>query len=140
SVFAGISGRWPEPSPRMKMKAVLIPMESTTAPMRMRPMRAARPKLEGSRGASRGLMALDSLPASPGFHHRGEDVAARAHRLDQGGVLRVRLDLAPEPADLDVDAAVEGRGGAAAGEVDQLVAGEHALGPLRKRHQEIELA
>src|SRR5262245_54735737 len=135
SVFAGISGRWPEPSPRMKMKAVLMPMESTTAPMRMRPMRAAKPKLEGSRGASRGLMAVGSWPASPGLHHGGEDIAARANRLDQGGVLRIRLDLAPKPADLDVDAAVEGCGGAAAGEIDQLVAGQHPLGPLGKRHQ-----
>src|SRR3546814_4706648 len=71
---------------------------------------------------------------------RGEYIAAAADCLDQIGYVRIDLDLAAQPADLDVDATVEQHAGPAAGQVQQLVTAEHALRMLDKGQQQIEFA
>jgi hypothetical protein len=60
-------------------------------------------------------------------------------RLDQGRPLRVALDLAPQPAHLVVDAAIEHVGGASAGQVEQLVAAQHPARMVEKRAEQEEL-
>ena len=66
--------------------------------------------------------------------------AIRRFSADQVRALAIGLDLAPQPADLHVDAAVEGVVALAVGQVDQLVAGENALGVFKKHYQQVELA
>ncbi len=41
------------------------------------------------------------------LHLRREDVAAAAHGLDQARLVRIVVELAPQPADLDIDRAIE---------------------------------
>ena len=59
-----------------------------------------------------------------------EPVAAAPHGGDERRVLRVALDLAPQPAHLVVDRAVEGRGASAPGQVEKL---SRARAPSRGR-------
>jgi len=73
------------------------------------------------------------------LHRRGEHVAAGAHRLDHGGVLRIGFDLAPDAADQHVDAALERAGVAALGEIEQAVARQHAARPFAEGAQQVEL-
>src|SRR5438876_11058017 len=47
-----------------------------------------------------------------------EDVAAAAHRLDHRRLLRVVLDLAPKPANLDIDRPVDRPGVPIAGAIE----------------------
>src|SRR5258708_40255017 len=54
-------------------------------------------------------------------------IAAAAHGLDEFGTIRIDAELAPQPADLHIHAAIETVGGPAAGEIEQLVAVEHPL-------------
>jgi len=72
------------------------------------------------------------------LHLGREHVAAGAHRLDRGGVLRIGFDLAPDTADQHVDAAFERAGAAALGEIEQAVARQHAAGPLAEGSQQVE--
>ena len=48
-----------------------------------------------------------AVGASAHFDGRREDVAGAAHRLDDGRLLRIGLELAAQPPDLHVDGAVE---------------------------------
>src|ERR1700761_3193152 len=88
-----------------------------------------------------GLMPAASRrgAGSERLHRRRKHVAAGAHRLDHGGFLRIALDLAPDTADQDVDAAFERTGIAALGEVEQALARQHAAGPLAEGPQQVEL-
>ncbi len=70
---------------------------------------------------------------------RGEQIAAAAHGLDDRGFLGIFFDPPAQPADVHVDAAVEGRCGPAARDVEELIAGQHALRPLDERQQDVEL-
>ena len=60
--------------------------------------------------------------------------------LDQLRAARIELDLLAQPADLVVDAAVEDRGLAPAGQVEQLVAGQDHAGALHQDREQEELA
>src|SRR4051794_22978606 len=53
--------------------------------------------------------------------------------------MRVTLDLAPDPADQDVDAAFEGAGAAPLRDVDQLVTRQGPARAFAQRLQQIEL-
>src|SRR5947209_15035432 len=66
-----------------------------------------------------------------------EHVAAGAHRLDHGGVLRIAFDLAPDAADQHVDRALERAGVAALGEIEQAVARQHPAGTLAEGAQQV---
>ena len=77
-------------------------------------------------------------PSHVAFDVGCETVAAAPVRLDQGRLLRVALDLAPQPADLVVDAAVEHVGGAPAGQIEQLVAAQHHARMVEERAEQQE--
>src|SRR5580765_4018233 len=66
-----------------------------------------------------------------------ENVARAAHRLDHARPRRVVLHLAPQPGDADVDRAIEGLPVAVARDAEQLVAGEHLVGMLGERLEQI---
>src|SRR4051812_36481721 len=68
-----------------------------------------------------------------------EHVAAGAHRLDHGGILRIAFDLAPDAADQHVDRALERTGVAALGEIEQIFARQHTAGALAEGAQQVEL-
>src|SRR3954447_1566186 len=87
--------------------------------------------LRGAGSAARAVLA-------PARHFRREHVAAAAHRGDDARLRRIRLDLAPETPDLDVDAAIEGLRRAPLAEIEQLIAREHAARPLRQGRKKIE--
>ena len=84
--------------------------------------------------------ALRKQPPHSAPHLGGERVAAAPDGLDQFGIARVGFDLLAQPADVIVDAALEGGELAALAEVEQLVAGEHALRVGDEGEQEIILA
>src|SRR6266436_8324326 len=63
----------------------------------------------------------------------GEQIAAPSHGADDAGVGRVRLDLAPDAHDPDVDRPIEGLGVAGIGEFEQAFAGEHPFRIFGKR-------
>src|SRR3546814_19696590 len=67
------------------------------------------------------------------------DVAGAAHGLDDLRLGRIALDLAADAGDADVDAAVEGLPVAIVREVQELVAGQHAVGVVRAGLQQVEL-
>ena len=72
-------------------------------------------------------------------HRRGKLVAAVRHSDDQGRALGIRLDLAAQPDDLHVDAAVVGLGVTPRQKLQQLVAGQHPSGPPHEHAQQAEL-
>src|SRR3546814_16628077 len=67
------------------------------------------------------------------------DVAGAAHGLDDLRLGRIALDLAADAGDADVDAAVEGLPVAIVREVPELVAGQPAVGGVRRGLQPVEL-
>ncbi len=69
---------------------------------------------------------------------RGKDITLPAHGLDDCRFLRILAEALPQAADLDVDRAVVGAGLARKHQVDQLVAGQHAVGMLDKNLQQAE--
>src|SRR4051812_42615722 len=81
-----------------------------------------------------------SMALRAGYHldHGREHITTGTHRLDRGGILRVRLDLAADAADQHVDGALERSGAAALRQVEQAVARQHATGPLAERAKQIE--
>src|SRR5262249_12863737 len=88
-------------------------------------------------GASRRTARALLCRASRG-NGRGENVAAVTDRLDQCRLFGISLDLAPQPADQDIDAAIEKIGGATAREVEELLAAENALRTLGERQEDLE--
>ena len=78
-------------------------------------------------------------PHAP-LDRRRQDVAAAAHCLDELGVAAVILQLAAQAADRDVDRPVERAGLAATQQVEQHVAGQHAVGALDQRQQQVVFA
>src|SRR6266481_7180045 len=68
-----------------------------------------------------------------------EQVTAGTNRLDDRGVLRIGLDLAPDAAHQHVDAALERAGISALGEVEQAVARQHPARPFAEGLQQVEL-
>src|SRR5471030_1817413 len=80
------------------------------------------------------------ISLSVDFDGGGEDVAGAAHRLDHRRLLRVVLELAAQPADLDVDRPVEWPGLAVAREIEQAVAAQHLVGVVDEGGEEVELA
>jgi hypothetical protein len=69
-----------------------------------------------------------------------EDVAAAAHCLDHRRLFQVVFEFTPKPADLDVDRAIEWPGLTIAREMEQLVPGQHLIGVVDKRREQIEFA
>ena len=67
------------------------------------------------------------FPESVIGNGRYQDVARAAHRLDELRVVHIGLDLLAQPADLNVDRAVEGRGLAAACLLEQEIARQLAM-------------
>ena len=55
------------------------------------------------------------------------------------GLRGIGLDLAPQPRDADVDAAIERLPVLVVGEIEQLIAREHPVGMLDERLQQVEL-
>src|SRR4051812_4997667 len=111
-----------------------IACTSRSAMTRVKAMRAAMPPGTSRKRKERVFIIWTLRPG----HRRREDIAAAAHRLDQARLLGVGLDLAAQPAHLHVDAAVERARHAAAREIEQLVARQHALRMLGEGDQEIE--
>src|SRR6185503_10854763 len=113
--------RWRSVKIRLKLIACATSrataISSAIWPIRLRGIRPRLRKLGSS---------IAPAPASEFPHLGGEHVAAAPHRLDQPGIRRILLDLLPEAADVVVDAALEGGKLAALGEVEQLVAAQHA--------------
>lgn len=52
----------------------------------------------------------------------------------------IRFDFSPEPADLNVDAAIEGSADAAARQVEKLIAGQDVLRMLSKSYEQVIFA
>src|ERR1700761_512379 len=73
-------------------------------------------------------------------HLRREDVALVSHGADQFLARAAVVELAAQPADLDVDRPVERIGLRPAGEFEQLVAAQHPLRPLGEGPQQREPA
>src|SRR5438445_12472887 len=73
------------------------------------------------------------------FRSWREQIAAGAHRLDDGRIGRIGLDLAADAADQHVDGALERAGVAPLREVEQAVARQHAAGALAERPQQVAL-
>ena len=61
-------------------------------------------------------------------------------RISSSPAAAVARELAPQPADLDVDRAVEMLGVRPARQIEQLVARQHAARMLDQREQQAELA
>src|SRR3981081_1794560 len=59
---------------------------------------------------------------------RRKQIAGAAHRANDRRMGRIRLDLAAQARDPHIDRAVEGLAVARVGEVEQLLAGQDALG------------
>ena len=74
------------------------------------------------------------------FAQRGSKLVAARHGDDEARRLRVRLDLAPQPPDHHVDAAVERLEPPARGRVEQHIAAEDAPRVTRKEAQQGEFA
>src|SRR5919106_4491598 len=70
----------------------------------------------------------------------GEEIAAATHGNDHLRPLRVRLDLAAQTADLDVDRAIEGLRPPAMREIQQLLAAQDLLGMLGEGDQKLKFA
>ena len=77
--------------------------------------------------------AEDSLDPGAACSVRRQHVARAAHRLQVARGLRVVLDLAAQPGDLDVDRALLRLGDAAAEVLDQLLAGDRLVRRGRRR-------
>src|SRR5215470_5078538 len=73
-------------------------------------------------------------------HPGREDIACAADGLDHFRMLRVRFDLAPQSADLNVDRAVERPCLAIARRLEQLVSRMHTPGSLDERREQFEFA
>src|SRR4051794_9883942 len=69
-----------------------------------------------------------------------QDVARAAYRLDQLRILAVVVELAPQPADLHVDRAVERPGLATSCVLEQEVTRQDAPAMRDERMQQVELA
>jgi hypothetical protein len=69
-----------------------------------------------------------------------EDIAATANSLYQRRLGRVRFNLPPEAAYLDIDAAIERRGVAAASKIEQLVARQDALRMIEECQKQLVFA
>src|SRR5665647_19072 len=82
-------------------------------------VRAARPRGHAAQ--------VTWFSVSKAVHLGGENIATAAHRLDQLGVSSVIFELAAEPADRDVDGAIERPGLAPAQQVEQHVTGQHLV-------------
>ena len=80
------------------------------------------------------------LAPSAHFDRRSEDVAASAHRLDHRRPLRIVLKLSSKPTDLDVDRPIKRASLAIAGEIEQPIAGQHLIGVIDERCEQIEFA
>ena len=72
-------------------------------------------------------------------HTRCKTIAATAHCLNELGIARVRLDLAPQPADLIVDRAIKQMRGAPLHKIEQQIAIHHLLRIVEQRTQQPEL-
>ena len=69
----------------------------------------------------------------------GKLIAVAPHCPDELRVCRIAFDLAAQPADLIVDAAIKQLAVAPACQIDELVAREHQAGSLDQRQQQAEL-
>ena len=87
------------------------------------------------------------LGAAPGVSEpsadldgRRKNIAGAAHRLDHRRPLRVVLQLAAQPSDLDVDRPVERAGLAIARQVEKPIARQHLIGVVDEGREQVELA
>src|SRR6185503_4774023 len=101
-------------------------------PPRPRSARAPRDR-SAARGASGAASRSSSRPV------RCEEVADATHSLQDLRALRIVTELLAEVRDVHVDRAIERLVGAPADVVDELLAGEHAPGPLGEDPEQIEL-
>src|SRR5262249_40376742 len=70
----------------------------------------------------------------------GKDISRAAHGLDERRIVGIGFELAPQPADLDIDGAVEGTRLAVAREVQQAVPAQYLIGIGDEGGEKIEFA
>jgi len=77
---------------------------------------------------------------SHALHRSCEDIAAAPNRFDQLEHRANAFNLAPQSANLHIDASIESGGFSPASQVHQLIPAQDPLWPLGKDKQEVELA
>lgn len=73
-------------------------------------------------------------------HIAGKHVTQPTNGFDQGGLVRVNLDLPAQAHDQHVDRAIEHVSTFAVGQLKQSIAAQHPTGILRKGQQQAVLA
>ena len=100
----------------------------------------SRPAAHANRGPGawhRTTKQAGGLPLEP-LDLGGEDVAAPAYRPDHRRLFRVVFETAPKTADLHVDRPIGRPGLAVSSEIQQPVAGQHLIGVVDERREQIE--
>ena len=86
------------------------------------------------------IVATATRRRSQDFYRQRKHVADAAFRPDELRLARIAFDLAAQPQDLDIHAAVEHLFFVHADGGKQLFAAQHLLGRALERDQEVELA
>ena len=97
----------------------------------------ARTRMDTAGSSGAGPRKPSLRPSVQDFDRRVEDVAGAAFGLDVFGLRRIRLDLATQPQDLDVDRAIVDFRVVQARKIEELFARKH---PLRRRAERLQQA
>src|SRR6185437_15436426 len=116
--------------------------ENPISPWAMIAMRIPFSMKEGTRGICKTPLCLlgEGVTAS---HHQTrsgiEAIALAANRLNMAGILRIALELLPDPGDVHVDGAGGDVGAVLPNFAQQLLARDHAMAVINQIAQELQL-